>query len=112
MATNWSFGVATLTAVTAWFVIAPAAWWLVWVTLGRRDMLPNQRRKIWQRIWWLLLTAIGPPLVGAFVSGERALASAAAPALFWLPQTALIMWLFGAFFSVSYWMRRVCFRVG
>ena len=71
-----------------------------------------QRRAVWRRIWLLALAIIGPPLVGAVVSGERALTVAPLWTLAEVPLAALALWALGAYLLLGYWMRRVCLRVG
>jgi hypothetical protein len=46
------------------------------------------------------------------MSGDKGLAVAPVFTLYQLPLGALALWLVGAYLLLSYWMRRVCFRVG
>ncbi len=112
--------VAELTAAVASFaaylVVVPATWWLIWASLRRVGTQPHtgdpQRRAVWRRIWLLALTVIGPPLVGAVVSGDPALTVAPLWTLAEVPLAALALWALGAYLLLGYWMRRVCLRVG
>jgi hypothetical protein len=67
---------------------------------------------VWRRVWWLAAGLLAPPILGALVSGERALAVAPLFALAEVPLAALALWVFGAYLLLGYWMRRICFRLG
>jgi hypothetical protein len=105
-----------LGSFTAYLVVAPATWWLIWASRRRTGAEPNsteaQRRAVWRRIWLLVLAIIGPPLVGALLGGERALTAVPLWTLAEVPLAALALWALGAYLLLSYWMRRVCLRVG
>jgi hypothetical protein len=106
----------TLGSFTAYLVVAPATWWLIWASLRRvvpqRHTGDLQRRAIWRRIWLLALAIIGPPLVGAILAGERVLTAVPLWTLAEVPLAALALWALGAYLLLGYWMRRVCLRVG
>jgi hypothetical protein len=105
-----------LGSFTAYLVVAPATWWLIWASLWRGGAPPHsgdrQRRAVWRRIWVLVLAIIGPPVVGALLVRERALAVAPLWTLAEVPLAALALWALGAYLLLGYWMRRVCLRVG
>jgi hypothetical protein len=105
-----------LGSFTAYLVVAPATWWLIWASRRRTGAEPNsaeaQRRAVWRRIWLLVLAIIGPPLVGALLGGERALTTVPLWTLAEVPLAALALWALGAYLLLGYWMRRVCLRVG
>jgi hypothetical protein len=105
-----------LASFTAYLVVAPATWWLIWASLRRVGTPPHmnepQRRAVWLRIWVLVLAIIGPPIVGALLVGERALTLAPLWTLTEVPLAALALWALGAYLLLGYWMRRVCLRIG
>jgi hypothetical protein len=112
---NWAFDVGSVAAFTGWFVVTPVTWALLW--RGRRhpggDAGGAQRRRdVWFRIWWLVLSVLAPPLAGAFVPGQHALAAVLLPVFLYVPGTAVILWLIGRMLGVDSWFRRICFRVG
>jgi hypothetical protein len=106
----------TLGSFTAYLVVAPATWWLIWASRRRTGAEPNsaeaQRRAVWRRIWLLVLAIIGPPLVGALLGRERALTAVLLWTLAEVPLAALALWALGAYLLLGYWMRRVCLRIG
>jgi hypothetical protein len=55
---------------------------------------------------------VGPPLVGAVASGDRALTVAPLWTLAEVSLAALALWALGAYLLLGYWMRRVCLQVG
>jgi hypothetical protein len=106
---------AALGSFTAYLVVAPATWWLIWASLRRMGQPHTgdpQRRAVWRRIWVLVLAIMGPPVVGALLGGERALTVAPICTLAEVPLAALALWALGAYLLLGYWMRRVCLRVG
>jgi hypothetical protein len=107
---------SVLAAAAALLVLTPVTWWLVWASLRRAgtdlDGGHATRRGVWRRVWWLAAGLLVPPILGALVSGERALAVAPLFALAEVPLAALALWVFGAYLLLGYWMRRICFRVG
>ena len=58
------------------------------------------------------LSVLAPPLAGALVPGQHALAAALLPVFLYVPGTALILWLIGRLLGADRWFRRICFRVG
>src|SRR5688572_24342677 len=57
-----------LGSFTAYLLVAPATWWLIWASrrrVGQPHTGDLQRRAVWLRIWVLVLAIIGAPLVGA-----------------------------------------------
>ncbi len=107
---------AALASFAAYLVVVPLTWWLIWASRRHAGWEPetgqSQHRAVWRRIWLLALTVIGPPLVGAVVSGDRALTVAPLWTLAEVPLAALALWALGAYLLLGYWMRRVCLRVG
>ena len=105
-----------LASFTAYLVVAPATWWLIWASRRRTGAEPNsaeaQRRAVWRRIRLLVLAITGPPLVGALLGGERALTTVPLWTLAEVPLAALALWALGAYLLLGYWMRRVCLRIG
>jgi hypothetical protein len=110
----WLVGV--LAAAVGILVLTPVTWWLLWASLRRAGMDQDgghaTRRGVWRRVWWLAAGLLVPPVLGALMSGERALAVAPLFALAEVPLAALALWVFGAYLLLGYWMRRICFRVG
>jgi hypothetical protein len=109
----WLMGVLAAAAI---LVLTPVTWWLIWASLRRagtdQDGGQTNRRGVWRRVWWLAAGLLVPPILGALVSGERALAVPPLFALAEVPLAALALWVFGAYLLLGYWMRRICFRVG
>jgi hypothetical protein len=107
---------AVLASLVAYLVVVPMAWWLIWASRRRMSTEPDlgrsQWRIVWRRIGLLGVAVFGPPLVGAVVTGERALTVAPAWTLAEVPLAALALWALGAYLLLGYWMRRVCLRVG
>jgi hypothetical protein len=68
---------------------------------GRDTGEEQRRRDVWRRVWWLVLSVLAPPLAGALVLGQHALAAALFPVLLHVPGTALILWLIGRFLGVD-----------
>jgi hypothetical protein len=105
-----------LGSFTAYLLVAPATWWLIWASRRRTGAEPNsaeaQRRAMWRRSWLLVLAIIGPPLGGALLGGERELVTVPLWTLAEVPLAALALWALGAYLLLGYWMRRVCLRVG
>lgn len=107
---------AALASFAAYLLVVPLTWWLIWASRRRAGAEPGtagaQRRAVWQRIWLLVLASVGPPGIGALLSGERALTVAPLWTLAEVPLAALALWALGAYLLLGYWMRRVCLRVG
>jgi hypothetical protein len=107
---------AALGSFTAYLVVAPATWWLIWASRRGTGAEPNsaavQRRAVWRRVWLLVLAIIGPPFIGALLGGDRALTVSPLWTLAEVPLAALALWALGAYLLLGYWMRRVCLRVG
>jgi hypothetical protein len=108
--------IGALASFAAYLVVAPVTWWLIRASLRRLGAQPDMgrphRRAVWRRIWLLALASVGPPLVAAFLGGDRALMIAPLWMLAEVPLAALALWALGAYLLLGYWMRRVCLRVG
>jgi hypothetical protein len=105
-----------LASFTAYLAVVPVTWWLIGASLrctaAEPDMGRPHRRAVQRRIWFLALAIVGPPLVGAVASGERAPIVAPLWTLAEVPLAALALWALGAYLLLGYWMRRLCLRVG
>jgi hypothetical protein len=115
----WTMGasvVGFIIAGVAGLLMAPVTWILLSAALRRVETDPvrgpRYRRAVWRRVWWLAAGLFVPPLVGLLAAGQRGLAVPPAFALAEVPLVALAVWALGTSLSISYWMRRICFRVG